>query len=232
MLKQHLRKIAAVAPDATILRTDFRVFDSAYQGTAHIEKANKRQRLALPPHLDGKPHHGTVACIRTFFGLPQREAEEIYAAICGVIQINPRGAWCLRPDSEPERTITDNRSCRFVDDLVSSLAELLPTVSRIEADNWQQPSGRGHMQRRTFVRVLSLQGEEVAALDTAHFPKHIRSLVVEGEEHQSSNRIRSQAWALQMGADHDEMALILNDLHGLFFKAGLNYINLSDGVVG
>lgn len=232
MLNQHLQKIVTIAADATVLRTDFRVSDATYQGAAFIEKATKRQRLAIPPILDGKPHHGSVACIRTFFGLSQPEAEEIYGAISDVIKSNPIGAWCLCPTNEDERTLTEKRSRRFVDELAISLAELMPKVGRIEADNWEQPSGRGHMQRRTFIRVLSNDGVELAALDTAHFPKHIRSLVVEGEEHQAANRARSDAWARQIGADREEMALILNDLHGLFFKVGLNYINLADGAVG
>lgn len=232
MLNQHLQKIAAIAGDATVLRTDFRVANDTYQGAAFIEKATKRQRLAIPPVLDGKPHHGSVSCIRTFFGLSNPDAEEIYSAISEIIKRNPIGAWCLCPSTESERVLTQTRARRFVDELAISLAELMPNVGRIEADNWQQPSGRGHMQRRTFLRVLSNEGIELAALDTAQFPKHIRSLVVEGEEHQSSNRGRSEAWAKQIGADKDEMALILNDLHGLFFKAGVNYVNLADGAVG
>lgn len=229
----HQSTIAKLAREAVILRTDFRVDEHGqFVGGAQLEKAFKRQRLALPRTPTRAVHGPTAACIRTFFGISDPAAAEIYFAVVELARMNPRGAWCLRP-AEPDVITIDTRpKARFLDDLVIALAQSMPAVGRIEADSFHQPTSRGHMTRRTFLRAYGLNGAQVAAIDTAAIPKHIRSMVLNGEDHQDINRQRLKDWAIQLAIDVDEMPMILHDLHGLFFKAGLNYVDLGSGLFG
>lgn len=231
--ESELATIARLAPAAVIVRTDFRkAHDGIYHGAAQLEKATKRQRISLPQRLTQAVHKPASSTVSTFFGIPSGDADLIYLSLIRLAHLNPRASWCLLPEREEARPITESRARRFVDDLISCLGELMPGVGRIDADTFMQPNPRGHVQRRTFLRIHSLHDDEIAAIDTAHVPKHIRSLIIDGEEHQSVNRDRARDWADQFGSNVDDMPMILNDLHGLFFKAALQYVDLRDGTAG
>jgi len=150
------------------------------------------------------------------FDLVDDDARELRAACVGLNKLNPRGSWCLAPIAEPEFVIAESavggeEPHDYLKVAVEGLQDLMPTVSVVRTEAMMQSDPGGKIRRRTWVRFQNSTDHELAAIDTATMPTHIRDGIVNvPHPFILANQVRMQAWATQLGTPAQDMPELLH----------------------
>lgn len=210
-VQHQLDVIQRIVPFATAINTDV-LGDLNPKSFAATTIRTRRSNVHVPIANRLKPAHQAVDALTEKFQLQEDDAREVRAACVKLHAINPRGAWCVKPEAEEPVVIADGAGPHaFLLTAVARLRELLPDIESIACIKQTKGEPDGRLTRRVWVRLLASPEQEVAAIDTMMIGTHIRDALMP-TQHQfaKANQLRIEAWADQLGVAAQDLPEILH----------------------
>jgi hypothetical protein len=217
-LQPHLAVIRRHIPNAGSVHTDLR--GNLTDGAVNTTTVRTRNfHLNVQVSQEPRIMRETVTYLMRKLRLDNEDdARELRHACASLHKINPRAAWCLNPVPEPVFEINNTQVAEetahpYVERSIHFLRHHLPTTREIRTEVLTRGGGNPKYGPGTWVRFLSDDETEVAALDTASFATHIREVIVPGEhEYRAANLLRLKVWAEQLGTTIMHMPQLLHSL--------------------
>lgn len=204
-LKSHIPKLVHV-------RTDRASSSAPLAFTIHTDSGGK---FTLRVADGAEPHPETVAQFCRYTRLPEHRFEAVLNELRELAKANENGSWIVDPQPVADaQSVPLPDTHAFLLDVIEDLAELMPLARSVEVvtrgDSRRQG---GSVKMRRCLRVLSRSGNELCALDTAHFATTLQG-ILQGipASHREENIYRAQVWAKQLGVAFADMPQVLHDL--------------------
>lgn len=209
-----LNHIRTIAPTIGIVRVED-LGSTVGKPMAYLDRMPRRIKFFL---LQGVFTENCSKQIRTFLSCSEEVARDLYDTLCSLVKLARSGAWLIA-DLEPAPagdllagSFTGGSASHTFNNLILDLASDLPGISRILVDTASQSTTHGYMRRRTFLRFIAGENEEVCTIDTALVTPSIRVLAGFQDEQSKKNLFRAKHWAAQLDVKLSDLALLLHDL--------------------